>query len=317
MKDPNLLRLIAVVLAALVAGSVAAWLVRITARSEKATRLADNLRDRVRTWWIMVTVFAVSILIGGATTIVLFALMSFLAFREFITLTPTRRGDHRALFWAFFVIIPFHYFLLAQERYGIFVIFIPVYAFIFIPARIAAAGETEDFLGRTSRIQWGLLTCVYFVSHVPALLLLHVPGYDSGMATLLFFFMLIVQMNDVFQYAVGTLLGKRPIAPSVSPNKTAEGLLGGLALSAATGAALSWATPFQWWAAAALATAVALMGFFGDITMSAIKRDLGVKDYSQTLPGHGGVLDRLDSLAFAAPVFFHVVGYFYANTYGG
>ncbi|MEM1166786.1 MAG: phosphatidate cytidylyltransferase [Planctomycetota bacterium] len=313
MNDPSMVTLLAVVFGALVLGSIAAAIVARTARSDRGRSMARNLAARMRSWWIMAGVFVASVLIGGVGTIVLFAASSFLAFREFITLTPTRRGDHRALFWAFFFVIPIQYLLVAQERYGLFSIFIPVYAFILIPARIAAAGETESFLERTSKIQWGLLSCVYFVSHVPAILTLDIPGSETSNAALLFFLVLIVQLNDVFQYIVGSLFGRRPLAPRVSPNKTIEGMIGGLVGSVAVGAAMSTVTPFGVAGAAGLAAAIAVMGVLGDLTMSAVKRDLGVKDYSDLIPGHGGVLDRLDSLTFAAPVFFHLTRYFYSG----
>ncbi len=313
MIDDNMLILLGIVAGLLVLGSLIAEVGARVARTESGIDVANNLKDRMRSWWLMATVFAVSVLVGGVMTVVLFGVSSFLALREFITLTPTRRGDHRALFWAFFVIIPVQYVLIAQERYGAFLVFIPVYAFLLIPARMAAAGETEGFLGRMSRIQWGLMTCVYFIGHVPALLALDIADYSGRNATLLFFFILIVQINDVSQFVVGKLFGKRPIAPLVSPNKTVAGMVGGLAISAAVGASLAWITPFGVIDGAAIALCVAFMGFMGDLTMSAVKRDIGVKDYSQSLPGHGGVLDRLDSLTFAAPVFFHIVSYFYTG----
>jgi len=314
MIEQSMLILLGIVAGLLTLGTLAAQIGVRTARTEKGVEVARNLKARMRSWWVMAAIFVVSILVGGTMTVILFGISSFLAFREFITLTPTRRGDHRALFWAFFVIIPIQYILIAQERYTAFSVFIPVYAFLLIPARMAAAGETREFLGRMSRIQWGLMTCVYFISHVPALLTLELKHYEQSNATLLFFFILIVQVNDVFQYITGKLLGKRPIAPLVSPNKTIAGLVGGLAVSVAVGAALSWITPFDTWAAAGMAFCIAFMGFLGDLTMSAVKRDIGVKDYSQAIPGHGGILDRLDSLTFAAPLFFHLVRHFYATS---
>lgn len=313
MIDDNMLILLGIVAGLLFLGSLIAEVGVRIARTESGVEVAKNLKDRMRSWWLMASVFAVSVLVGGVMTVVLFGVSSFLALREFITLTPTRRGDHRALFWAFFVIVPVQYLLIAQERYGAFLVFIPVFAFLLIPARMAAAGETEGFLGRMSRIQWGLMTCVYFIGHVPALLALEITDYAGTNATLLFFFILIVQINDVSQFVVGKLIGKRPIAPLVSPNKTLAGMVGGLAISAAVGASLAWITPFGVIDAAAIALCVAFMGFMGDLTMSAVKRDIGVKDYSQAIPGHGGVLDRLDSLTFAAPVFFHIVRYFYTG----
>lgn len=309
--NPDLTLPLAVVLATLVTGTIVGEIVSRTARGDKALRFAGNLRARVGSWWLMSGGFVVAVLLGGTVTVVLFAIGSFLALREFLTVIPTRRGDHRALFWAFFLILPAHYFFIGNGNYGMFTIFIPVYAFVLIPIRIALAGETEEYLARTARIQWGMMVCVYFLSHVPALLQLQLRDPDASTPALLFYLILIVQLNDVAQYTFGTLFGKRKVAPSVSPNKTLEGLIGGVLATVAVGVALHPVTPFSPLAAAALSFMVAVMGFLGDLVMSAVKRDLGVKDYSGAIPGHGGVLDRMDSLTFAAPVFFHVVGFFY------
>lgn len=306
----DLLLLVYAVVGSLIAGTLAAACFTWFGRSEGTKKLATNLRQRMWSWWLLTGLFVGSLATGGVATVVIFGITSFLALREFVTLVPTKRGDHRSLFWAFFVVLPVQYVFVGYENYGMYTIFIPVYAFLLIPARSALAGETEDYLSRTSRIQWGLMTCVYFVSHVPALLSLELRG-DASPAALLMFLVVVCQLNDVFQYIVGKCFGKRKVAPSVSPNKTVEGLVGGLIASAILGASLSWATPFEWWAGGAIGVGIAVMGFLGDLSMSAVKRDLGVKDFSDMLPGHGGVLDRLDSLSFAAPVFLHVVRFFY------
>lgn len=306
-----MMTLLGIVFGALVVGSVVGFVMDRHAESERLRKIATNLNQRMRAWWIMASVFVVSILLGGRLTILLFGLTSFLAFREFITLTPTRRGDHRALFWAFFVVIPMQFVLVAMKWYGMFAVFIPVYAFIFVPVRIALAGESAAYLERTSKIQWGLMVCVYFISHVPALMMLDIAGYEKRNVSLLFFFILVVQLNDVLQYVFGNLFGRRKIAPRISPNKTWGGFLGGVTSITLIGACLYWTTPFSPLIAAGMSMVIAMMGFFGDLTMSAVKRDLGVKDYSASLPGHGGVLDRLDSVVFAAPLFFHMVRYFY------
>lgn len=270
-----------------------------------------NLDARVRAWWAMVAIVAVALAIGEIGTVVLFGLLSFFALREFITLAPTRAADHRTLFWAFFVITPVQYVLVARDWYGLFSIFIPVYAFLFVPIRTALAGETTDFLARTARTQWALMVCVYCVSHVPALLMLQIPNFENGNARLLLFFLIIVQLSDVLQYVWGKLCGRRKIAPILSPSKTWEGFVGGVLSASAVGAALWWATPFAPWQAALFSLGITLMGFFGGLVMSAIKRDRGVKDYGNLIAGHGGVMDRIDSICFAAPVFFHVVRYCY------
>jgi phosphatidate cytidylyltransferase len=270
-----------------------------------------NLDARVRAWWVMVTIFSIALFTGGLGSVILFALISFFSLREFVTLTPTRPADHRALFWAFFVVIPVQYYLVAIRWYGLFAIFIPVYVFLFIPIRCALSGDCDRFLERTAKVQWALMVCVYFVSHVPALLMLEIPGFAGFNARLLLFFVIVVQLSDVLQYVWGKLLGRRKIAPLLSPNKTWAGFLGGVLSASAIGAALWWATPFNPWQAAALSLVITLMGFFGGLVMSAIKRDRGVKDYGSLIEGHGGVMDRIDSICFAAPVFFHFVRYFF------
>ena len=296
----------ALLLASLI-GGVLAWRVR----SEPAIATVRNLNARIRSWWVMVAVFLVTVLTGELGAVVLFGLLSFLALREFITLAPTRRGDHGTLLWSFFVVVPLQYYLVATRWYGLFSVFIPVYAFLFVPIRSVLSGDTEDFLARIARVQWGLMVCVYCVSHAPALLMLEIPGYDGQNAKLLFFLVLVVQASDVLQYVWGKLLGRRAIAPRVSPNKTVAGFVGGVGCATLLGAGLWWATPFRPWQAALLAMLVTLLGFAGGLTMSAIKRDRGVKDYGAVIPGHGGILDRIDGLCFSAPVFFHVTRYYF------
>lgn len=271
----------------------------------------DNANSRIKAWWLMSIAFAIAVLTGGVGSVILFSLISFLALREFITLSPTSRSDHAALVWSFFIVTPIQYVLVGVQWYGFFSIMIPVYAFLLVTARIVLAGDTERFLERAATIQWGLLACVYCLSYVPAVLLLDIEGYEGENAKLLFFLVVVVQLSDVCQYLWGKLVGRRKVAPTVSPNKTWEGLIGGVVTATLVGTALWWVTPFEPWAAAAFALLIALMGFFGGLVMSAIKRDRGVKDFGTMIQGHGGVLDRVDSLLFAAPIFFHTARFFY------
>lgn len=271
----------------------------------------DNLNARVRSWWLMVAVIGLALLAGKAGVIALFAFASFTALREYTTVAPTRRGDHLAVLLSFFVAVPFQYLLVWMEWYGFYTIFIPVYCFLVLPTLSAMRGEVRDFMQRAAILQWGLMICVYCLSHVPALLTLGIPGYEGRNAFLLVFLILVVQSSDVLQYVWGKLLGKTKIAPEVSPAKTVAGFVGGVACTAVLGAALWWITPFAPWQAALIALALALMGFLGGLVMSAIKRDRGVKDWGTLIEGHGGVLDRLDSVCFSAPIFFHVVRYWW------
>lgn len=312
LLDPEMLLMLGGVVVLLILSSILGLVLARRVSEESSRLVVANLNARIRSWWTMVAVFVVALATGGIGSVVLFAFLSFVALREFITLTPTRRGDHRTLFWAFFIFIPIQYLLVGFQWYGLFAIFIPVYAFLFIPMRSALAGDTEDFLARTAKIQWGLMIAVYCVSHAPALLMLEPAGDKSQGANLLFFLIIVVQLSDVLQYAFGKTLGRHRILPSVSPNKTWEGAIGGIAGATLVGTLLWWATPFTPWAAAGISLLVCLAGFAGGLVMSAIKRDRGVKDFGTLIEGHGGVLDRVDSLCFAAPLFFHVVRYFYS-----
>ncbi len=275
---------------------------------------------RLRGWWLISAALAATFVFSHpAVTVFLFFGISFWALREFITLTPTRAADHRALFWVFVLFTPLQYVLVAMgnEQYGIYSVLIPVYAFLFIPARVALAGDYKRFLERTAMIQAGLMICVYCLSYAPALLYLPItkPSVTTldERARLLFFFVLVVQMADLLEYAWEKLLGRHVIVPAINPNKTWEGFIGGVASATLLGSLLWWATPFTPWQAAALSLVVSVMGFAGGLTMSAIKRDRGVRDYGTLVEGHGGVLDRLDSVCFAAPVFFHIVRFFFTG----
>jgi phosphatidate cytidylyltransferase len=271
-----------------------------------------NLNSRIRSWWGMVALLAMAFAFGKGGVIVLFALASLAALREFITLTPTRRGDHIALAVAFFVVLPLQYYLVWIDWYGMYSVFIPVYVFLLLAAMAALRQETKNFMARVAETQWGLMITVFALSHVPALLVLKIPGYEGRNLLLIAFLAIVVQSSDVLQYVWGKLFGRHKIVPQLSPSKTVEGFVGGVASASLLGALLWWITPFSPLQAGALALMINLMGFFGGLVMSAIKRDRGVKDWGWMIEGHGGVLDRLDSVIFAAPVFFHTTRYFWS-----
>ncbi|MBK1725217.1 phosphatidate cytidylyltransferase [Thiocystis violacea] len=309
--DSQILMLLTGIVGLLAVASLIGTILARRIGSDDGRAVVANLNARTKSWWVMTAVFVAALATGGVGSVVLFALLSFVALRELITLTPTRRADHRTLFWAFFVFVPVQYLLVYDAWYGLFAIFIPVYAFLFVPVRTALAGDTSDFLARTAKIQWGLMIAVYCVSHAPALLMLQIPGYEGQSAKLLLFLVVVVQLSDVLQYVFGKTVGRRRIVPALSPNKTWEGTIGGIASASLVGALLWWSTPFSPGAALLIALVINLAGFAGGLCMSAIKRDLGVKDFGTLIEGHGGVLDRIDSLCFAAPIFFHITRYFY------
>lgn len=262
--------------------------------------VVEQFNLRVRSWWMLTAMLAVGFLLGPSVTVALFGGLSFWALREFITLTPTRIADHRTLFWVFFVFTPLQFYLVAAGQYEVYSILIPVYAFLFIPARIALAGDFKRYLERCTTIQTGLMICVYCLSYAPALQ--SIPLTDAQPVRLLLFFFIIVALSDAFHYACEKLLGKHLIAPAISQNKTWEGFLGGLGCASLAGMALYWASPFRAPQAAMMAALISAMGYCGGLTMSAIKRDRGVKDYGTLVVGHGGVLDRIDALTSTLPL---------------
>lgn len=291
------------------ATSIAEWL-RWRARGRANATIA-NLSARIRAWWVMAALVGLSFWIGHAGVIALFALVSLFALREFITLTPTRRSDYYALLLAFYLVLPLQYWLVYTDWYGLYTLLIPVYAFLLLPILSTNGGDTTRYLERAAKVQWGLMISVFCISHVPALLNLRIPGYEGRNLLLIAFLVIVVQSSDVLQYVWGKLAGRRLIAPRLSPSKTVEGFVGGVASATALGAGLWWITPFNPWQAAALSLVINLMGFYGGLVMSAIKRDRGIKDWGHMIEGHGGVLDRLDSVCFAAPVFFHLIRYWW------
>jgi phosphatidate cytidylyltransferase len=308
--DPALTWAFGGILALLALASAVGLILKLVVKAPSAQSTIANLNQRIRTWWVLCGIFGLTLIVGPTGSLVLFGLISFFALREYLTIVPTRRADHHTLFWTFFVFTPLQYYLLSLKWSG-FVIVIPVYAFLFLPAIMAIAGDTRSFLERASKIQWGLMICVYCVSYAPALLTLDIHGYGPN-AKLLLYLVIVDQLSDVLQYVWGKLAGRHKIAPAVSPNKTWEGFIGGALSATAIGTALWWMTPFTPAAAAVISLMITILGFLGGLVMSAIKRDRGIKDYGTLIQGHGGVLDRVDSMIFAAPVFFHVVRFFYA-----
>ncbi|MFV3329660.1 phosphatidate cytidylyltransferase [Pseudomonas sp. NY15437] len=271
----------------------------------------DNLNARINAWWVMVAVIGCAFALGYWAVIVLFYGVSFYALREFLTLMPTRRSDYPALVAAFYFVLPMQYLLIGIGWYGLFSIFIPVYTFLLLPILASLGGDSKHFLERASKVQWALMLAVFCISYVPALLTLDIAGYEGRNLLLIAFLVIVVQLSDVLQYVCGKLMGKRKIAPNLSPSKTLEGFVGGVTLATLIGGALWWITPFSFWQALLIALMINILGFFGGLVMSAIKRDRGVKDWGHMIEGHGGMLDRLDSVCFAAPVFFHFVRYWW------
>lgn len=309
----SLITLFGGIFAVLAVASVIGVALKFRLAADAPHGVIDNLNARIKAWWGIILLLGGAIWVGKGGIIALFAFISFQSLREFISLTHTRRGDHRALLWSFFFFLPLQYYMITIDWYGLFSILIPVYAFLLLPISASLGSDTTRFLERAAKVQWGLMICVYCLSHVPALLTLDISGYAGRNVLLIVFLILTVQSSDVFQYVWGKLLGKHKISLAISPSKTLEGLVGGVLTSTAVGAALWWITPFNPWQAGLIALTINIMGFFGGFVLSAIKRDRGIKDWGAMIEGHGGMLDRVDSISFAAPIFFHIVRYWWVQ----
>ena len=301
----------AVMLALVIGAAITFVLARLHPAKE-----VQNLAERVRSWWVMAALLMGALLLGWQATTLLFALVSFLALREFLSLAPARREDRPIIALAYLT-IPVSYLFVVLHIYMFYLVFVPVWVFLATPFLMALIGQTRGYLSSTAAFHWGAVTCVYNVGFIPLLML--VPRSDApqaGAAGLVFFLLLATEANDVAQYVCGKLFGRRKITPKVSPNKTWEGFLGGWVLTAGLIAVFGPAfTPLKGLGLLTVALSLPLAGFAGDLTFSAIKRDLGVKDTSGFIPGHGGVLDRIDSLTFTTPLYFHLLAVFALKTY--
>lgn len=322
--------LLAVILVALSIATLIAVLMSRRENLSAEAAMLQRFQHKLRVWWMMTAILVIGFLLHFVGTVLLFGLVSFWALREFITMTPTRRGDHRTLFWVFFVFLPLQYLLvlfgsspphwLFGDRhidfYGLYSIFIPVYASLFIPARIALSGDSKRFLERSAIIQAGLLICVYSLSYAPALLDLDLRRTDGSAwvgsnLTLLIFMVLIAQLASVLERVWSRLAGRHLLAEKINASRTWEGLFGSMVTTGLIAATLYWATPFMPWEAGVMGAMVTVMAIAGTLTMSAIKRDRGVTDTGTLVQGHAGMLDQIDNVCFAAPVFYHLTRFFY------
>lgn len=294
--------------AVLIAATLIVWLLR---RREPGERYQE-LADRTASWWWMIGAFTVCVLLNRTVAIIFLAFISYLALKEYLSLIPTRRIDRSVLLFAYLA-IPIQFYWAAIDWYGMFIVFVPVWMFLFFPALMALRGETKGFLSAVGTLSWGQMMTVFTLSHMAWLL----ASGDKvnpviGGVGLLFFLVVLTQFNDVAQYCWGKLFGQHKVTPAVSPKKTFEGLIGGIATTIAVAAVIGpYLTPMDMRWSALAGAVLGISGFLGDITLSAVKRDLGVKDTGGLIPGHGGILDRVDSLTYAAPAFVHFIRYFF------
>ncbi|MDR2080715.1 MAG: phosphatidate cytidylyltransferase [Campylobacteraceae bacterium] len=298
------------IITALVFASIVGFALKIKAKEPNA--MIENLNARIYSWWIMTAIIGTAFILGYTAVIILFLLVSALALREFITITPVNQNDYYALLFAFYIVLPVQYIFVFIQWYGMFSIFIPVYVFLVLPILSSFKADVKNFLERCAKTQWGVMISIYCISCVPALLTLRINGFEGKNLLLIAFLIIVVQISDVLQYVFGKLFGRHKIAPNLSPSKTVEGFVLGTLSASLIGGFLWWITPFNFLQAFAISLLLTLLGFLGGLVMSAIKRDRGIKDWGYMIEGHGGILDRFDSVCFAAPIFFHIVRFWWA-----
>ncbi|RTE66940.1 phosphatidate cytidylyltransferase [Amphritea opalescens] len=268
-----------------------------------------ELRQRVQSWWMMIGILFAALLFNQTLAVAFFGLISFLALKEFLSIVPTRQNDRRVIFWAYLA-IPLQYYWVGSGWYGMFIIFIPIYIFLLLPVRMVLLGETRGFIHSAGILHWATMLTVYCISHIAYLLMLPVQNEAAGYIGPVLFLLFMTQFNDVCQYIWGKMLGRHKIIPKVSPNKTWEGFLGGVvSITLISGFIGPLLTPLLWWESFIAGMLISVSGFFGDVVISSVKRDLRIKDTGRLIPGHGGILDRMDSLMFTAPLFFHFLFY--------
>ncbi|MDD2809431.1 phosphatidate cytidylyltransferase [Rhodoferax sp.] len=303
----------------LLLASVTVFLLSMREHAEPQAEQAQHdhiatLSRLLRTSWLLIFIFWLAWLAGDVARLVLFGVGSFFALREFLTLSPTRQGDHRSLVLAFFVVLPLQYVLVGTEHFNLFTVMIPVYVFLALPVASALANDPKHFLERNAKLQWGIMVCIYGMSHVPALLLLDFSGYDKKNAFLVVFLVLVVQTCMVTQHLVARQC-KRPLAaPNISQSFTWHSWRWGMAAGSLLGALLAGITPFVPGQAFALGLVACAAGSLGHLVMKALKRDRGIPIWQggdKSITGAGGMLDRVDSLCFSAPVFFHSVRWYF------
>ena len=297
----------------LLLATLAAFARSIRESTEAQSALQERFARELRAVWVGALLFWIAWASGPLGSTLLFGLVSFLALREFVTLTHTRRADHRALLLAFFVVLPVQYVLVGMRLFNAFTVFIPVYVFFAIPVISALANDPQSFLERTAKIQWGIAVCVFGMSHAPALLLLSLPDYAERGAFMVLYLVAVVAVAQIAQEAASRRLRRRPVARAISRTFSWRGWLIGGAAAAIAGGLLYWATPFQPLAALLMGFIAGASGTLGEFVMKALKRDAGVRSWGgkASVTGAVGLLDRVAPLCFAAPVFFHSVRWYF------
>ena len=275
----------------------------------KPSKLAKEMFVRTQSWWFIAIGVAVLITAPAIVGTLLVAYISFVALRELLSIAGFSEADRSALFASYFV-IPIQYFLAFKGYYEAFLIFIPFIMFIVLPFILVINGNIARITRSMTYIPSILILTVYLLSHLVLLYDIEVDGFTVGAGGLIIYLIMLTEFNDVFQFTWGKLFGRRKILPSVSPNKTWAGFIGGVITTAVLAYFIRFLTPLNEWQSLVIGLAIGITGFVGDSLISAIKRELKIKDTDDLIPGHGGSLDRLDSLFVTAPVFYHLLKLF-------
>lgn len=295
-----------IILCILIASSVA-WFIL---GKLKPSKLATELQVRTRSWWVMCACFIVTTLVHPLVTLLGLMYLSYALLREMYPLLNLDARERNTVLVCY-ATVPIQYGLAYFGMETLFLAFIPVFMFVFIPFLLVVRGETEGIVRSISLMPYSLIAWVYGMSHLALLFQLpEYPGFTAGPQGLLLYLIFLVGMNDVLQFAWGKTLGKRPVLPTVSPNKTWEGLIGGVLSITLIAVAMRFLTPLNIWQAALTGFVTAVAGFMGDAIASGMKRDIGIKNSGHAIPGHGGYLDRLDGFSAAAAPFFHLIFFF-------
>lgn len=297
--------------AALLSASV---LIRVM---KQAGQISDGtfseLLNRTRSWYVLATFLSLPILMGAFWVCGLFFLLSLLCFREYA------RAVGLGLSWLHSVSVgaamTVTYFAALDHWMGLFTA-----SWVLGVYMIAVAALLPDapqgYLRRTSLAIFGYALFGISLAHLA--FLANNPTYRP----ILLWILLCTGLNDVFAYLCGRTFGKRKLMPLTSPNKTWAGAVGAVALTSILSATIAHfifrqSTLGQWPHLLALGLLISTLGQVGDLTVSAIKRDLALKDMGTLLPGHGGLLDRFDSLFLVAPVIFHYLNFYLETGIGG
>lgn len=294
----------------LLASGLSRWLgSRYTHHTLPAT--LHEFNARIASWWVMTIVLLFAFWFGHLGATLLFLAISFAALREFMTFAYRRRSDHNAIAACFYILLPLQYYFILTNWYGMFSALIPVYAFLILPIIASLSGDTTHFVERAAKIQWGAMISIFCLSHVPALMILPIEGFEGRNILLLVFLIAVVQLHDALQYIFSRLLGGKALLPHLLVNQTQRGVIVASLCTIVLAALMHRLTPFTPMQAACMGVLLCILGFCGNMVMAAIKRSFGVQTWSKLIHGHGGMLDRVDSICFAAPVFFHIVRYYW------